>query len=112
MTPAAEQHHTTTITQPLPQHPYRYLLNVQESLSAAVGRSKDEVAEERLLVEELRTNERVQDRKCRSLQKQCRQFQSTLQAASRMLANVGVDTTALRRMSEEAFADPVGTSSE
>lgn len=89
-----------------------YLLNVQESLSAAVGRAKDELSEERLLVEELRTNERVQDRKCRSMQKQCRQFQSTLQAASRMLANVGVDTTALRRMSEEAFADPVGTSSE
>ena len=44
-----------------------------------VDEAKDELTEERLLVEELRTNERVQDRKCRSMQKQCRQFQATLQ---------------------------------
>ena len=78
-----------------------YLLNVQEQLSSALTKSQEELEEQAARVEEVARNERIQERRARSSAKKLRNCQSTLQAASRMLAQFGVDTTPLRRMSEE-----------
>ena len=82
-----------------------YLLNVQEQLSSALAKSQEELEEQTARVEEVTRNERIQERRARTGAKKLRNCQSTLQAASRMLVQFGVDTTPLRRMSEEDQMD-------
>lgn len=89
-----------------------YLLNVQTSLSVALKRTKEDLEEEKMLVEEKTRDEKLQEQRARALHRQVRQKQGTLQAAARMLAEFGVDTTALRRMSEDTWGDTGATQAE
>lgn len=74
-----------------------YLLHVQDSLAAACQKSKEEADDWRAQAEELARKEK----KSRGAAKRLRECQTTLQAASHMLTQFGVDTEPLRRMCED-----------
>lgn len=74
-----------------------YLLNVQESLSSALNISQRELDEERSRSAELEKKEK----KSRSAVRKLKECQTTLQAASYMLNQFGVETTPLRKMCED-----------
>ena len=71
-----------------------YLLHVQESLTTALGNAQAELAAERGAADDLRRKVS----RHRHAPRQLRDCQATLQAASAMLAQFGVDTTSLQRM--------------
>mmetsp|Transcript_6834 Transcript_6834/g.8263 ORF Transcript_6834/g.8263 Transcript_6834/m.8263 type:complete len:1829 (+) Transcript_6834:147-5633(+) len=75
-----------------------YLLNVQESLSSALNDSQNELEEERIRFKELERKEK----KYRSAAKKLKECQTTLQAASYMLNQFGVETTPLQKMCEDS----------
>jgi hypothetical protein len=76
-----------------------YLLNVQESLSSALSLSQRELEEERIRIDELERKEK----KSKSNAKKLKECQATLQAASYMLTQFGVETTPLQKMCEDGL---------
>lgn len=76
-----------------------YLLNVQESLSSALSNTQRDLEDERIRADELERKER----KSRNNGKKLKECQATLQAASYMLTQFGVETTPLRKMCEDGL---------